>query len=128
MPNRPTSDNVGEFSIVRRRQGADTAGGASPVRMVTPSGTNALRGNALRVQPRLEFRREHVLQQALGPAGQLSEPQPVRRQRRRADLRKDKLFFFGNYEGFRQNQQVAQNYTIPADSDLLTGVFRYVAR
>ena len=26
---------------------------------------------------------------------------------------KDKLFFYGNYEAFRQKQQVAQNYTIP---------------
>ena len=37
-----------------------------------------------------------------------------------------KLFFYGNYEGFRQKQQTAQNFTIPASRDLLTGNFRYV--
>ena len=40
LPNRPTSDNVAEFSITTSVSGADAAGGATPVRMVTPSGTN----------------------------------------------------------------------------------------
>ena len=40
---------------------------------------------------------------------------------------RQKLFFYSNYEAFRQHQQAAQNYTIPVRSDLLTGNFRYVA-
>ena len=39
LPNRPTSDNVAEFSITTSVAGADAAGGATAVRMVTPSGT-----------------------------------------------------------------------------------------
>ena len=38
-----------------------------------------------------------------------------------------KLFFYANYEGFRQSTQTTQNFTIPARADLLTGNFRYVA-
>ena len=83
VPNRPTSDNVGEFSIVTTAQGVDNAGGASQVRMITPSGTNAF-GQRVRIQPPLALRREHLLQQAIEPARQLSQPESVRRQRRRS--------------------------------------------
>jgi hypothetical protein len=44
LPNRPTSDSVSEISITTSVSGAESAGGASAVRMVTPSGTNAFRG------------------------------------------------------------------------------------
>ena len=40
---------------------------------------------------------------------------------------KDKLFFFGHYEGFRQETGTEQNITIPANADFINGVFRYVA-
>src|SRR5882672_7589304 len=46
VPNRPTSDTVGEFSITTALSGADAAGGATAVRLITPSGTNRFRGNA----------------------------------------------------------------------------------
>ena len=45
LPNRPTSDNVAEFSITTSVSGADAAGGATSVRMVTPSGTNRFAGS-----------------------------------------------------------------------------------
>ena len=45
LPNRPTSDNVAEFSITTSVAGADAAGGATAVRMVTPSGTNRFSGS-----------------------------------------------------------------------------------
>src|SRR4029453_12768718 len=40
-------------------------------------------------------------------------------------VRANRVFFYVNYEAFRQRQQVAQNYTIPVRTDLLTGNFRY---
>ncbi len=46
LPNRPTSDNVAEFSITSSVSGADAAGGATAVRMITPSGTNRFTGSA----------------------------------------------------------------------------------
>jgi len=45
VPNRPTSDTVGEFTITTSVQGADAAGGATAVRLITPSGTNRFKGN-----------------------------------------------------------------------------------
>jgi hypothetical protein len=124
VPNRPTSDNVGEFSIVTTSQGVDNAGGASQVRMITPSGTNALRGNAYEYNRHSRFAANTFFNKRSNlPVSYLNRNQfggsvggPVR---------KDKLFFYTNYEAFRQKQQVAQNYTIPVRSDLLTGNFRY---
>ena len=38
VPNRPTPETVSELTIVTAAQGADAAGGATAVRLVTPSG------------------------------------------------------------------------------------------
>src|ERR671929_145936 len=42
-PNRPTSDTVSEFTITTAVPGAEAAGGATTVRMITPAGTNKFR-------------------------------------------------------------------------------------
>jgi carboxypeptidase family protein len=126
VPNRPTSDNVGEFSIVTTAQGADNAGGASQVRMITPSGTNSFRGNAYEYNRNSRFASNTFFNKRSNlPISYLNRNQfggsvggPIAR---------DKLFFYTNYEAFRQHQQAAQNYTIPVRSDLLTGNFRYVS-
>src|SRR4030095_14681028 len=44
-PNRPTSDPVVEFTITTAVPGANAAGGATTVQMITPAGTNKLRGD-----------------------------------------------------------------------------------
>ena len=86
LPNRPTSDNVAEFSITTAVAGADTAGGATTVRMVTPSGTNRLpeacsSSTATRSSPRIRSSTTRVAQ---GPeAG--TQSSPVRRSRRRTN-------------------------------------------
>src|SRR5262245_27955576 len=124
VPNRPTSDNVSEFSIVTTAQGADNAGGASQVRMVTPSGTNALRGNAYEYNRHSKFAENTYFNKKAGlPVSYLNRNQfggSVG-----GPLMRNTLFFYTNYEAFRQKQQVAQNYTIPINNDLLTGTFRY---
>ena len=126
VPNRPTADNVGEFSIVTTAQGVDNAGGASQVRMITPSGTNAFKGNAYEYNRNSRFATNTFFNKRSNlPISYLNRDQfggslggPVVR---------GKLFFYTNYEAFRQKQQSAQNYTIPARSDLLSGDFRYVS-
>ena len=126
VPNRPTADNVGEFSIVTTAQGADNAGGASQVRMITPSGTNSFKGNAYEYNRNSRFAENSFFNKRSNlPISYLNRDQfggsvggPVIR---------GKLFLYSNYEAFRQHQQLAQNYTIPVRSDLLTGNFRYVS-
>ena len=125
VPNRPTADTVGELTITTAVQGADAAGGATAVRLITPSGTNRFRGNAFGFNRSSRRGANSFFNERSGlPKPDLSRHQfgatlggPVVRNR---------LFFYSYYEGFRQRTQVTQNNVIPAHDDLLQGVFRYV--
>ncbi len=126
LPNRPTSDNVAEFSITTSVQGADSAGGASSVRMVTPSGTNKLRGSAFWQN------RDNALAANSFFNNKSGVPKPLLKQNQfggsvGGPILKDKLFFFGYYEGFRRKQAGAQNVTVAANADTFQGVWRYVS-
>jgi hypothetical protein len=125
LPNRPTSDNVAEFSITTSVSGADSAGGASSVRMVTPSGSNTFRGSVFTTRRDSDLASRTYFDQKAGNA----KPMLKRNQpggRLGGPVLKNKLFFFGYYEGWRQTTAGAQNVTIPANPDTLKGVFRYV--
>ena len=125
VPNRPTSDTVGELTIVTAVQGADAAGGATAVRLITPSGTNRFRGNAFGFNRTNRRASNSFFNERSGlPAPDLKRNQfggtlggPIVRNR---------LFFYTYFEGFRQRVEVAQNTVIPAHDELLQGVFRYV--
>jgi hypothetical protein len=126
LPNRPTSDNVAEFSITTAVAGADTAGGATTVRMVTPSGTNRFTGSVF------EFHRDakYSSNSFFNNASNVAKPALSRHQfggRVGGPIVRNRLFFFGNYEGFRQTTQTSQNIVIPANADFSQGVFRYAA-
>ena len=126
LPNRPTSDNVAEFTITTAVSGADTAGGATTVRMITPSGTNKFIGSVF------EFNRDakYSANAFFNNANNVAKPDLSRHQfggRIGGPILRNRMFFFFNYEGFRQTTQTSQNVVIPANDDLLNGVFRYVA-
>jgi hypothetical protein len=128
LPNRPNSDNVAEFSVTTSVSGADTAGGATTVRMITPSGTNKFTGSVF------EFNRDNALAANSffnnSAVPKVPKPELSRHQfggRVGGPIVRDKLFFFANYEGWRQETQFTRNLTIPKNDDLLTGAFRYVA-
>jgi hypothetical protein len=126
LPNRPTSDNVSEFTITTSVAGADTAGGASFVRMVTPSGTNQLRGSVYEFNRNTRFAANSFFNNSSG----VEKPDLSRNQfgaRAGMPLVRNRLFMFVNYEGYRQRTQVEQNLTIPANADFQNGVFRYAA-
>src|SRR5262245_30161988 len=105
VPNRPTADNVSEFSVVTNAQGADNASGASQVRMVTPSGTNAWKGNAYEYNRHSKFAENTYFNKKAGlPVSYLNRNQfggSVG-----GPLMRNTLFFYTNYEAFRQKQQV----------------------
>jgi Carboxypeptidase regulatory-like domain/TonB dependent receptor len=125
VPNRPTPETVGEMTIVTAAQGAEAAGGATAVRLVTPSGTNDFRGDVFGFNranrrasnsffneraglPAPDFRRSQF-------GGKLGGP-----------IIRNRLFFYGYYEALGQRSDVSQNTVIPAHDDFLQGVFRYV--
>ncbi len=123
--NRPTSDGIGEFTITTSNQGADAAGGASQVRLITPSGTNRFSGSIY------EFNRNSAVaaNNWFNNASNVGTPFLNRNQfggRLGGPIIKNKLFFFGYYEGLRQVTTAVKNNVIPVRDDFLTGVFRYV--
>ncbi len=125
VPNRPTSDTVGEFTITTAVQGADAAGGATAVRLITPSGTNQFRGNDF------AFNRDNsrAANSFFNKRSDLPKPELHRNQfggTLGGPIVRNRLFFYGYYEGSRRREQVTQNNAIPAHDDLLQGVFRYV--
>ncbi len=125
LPNRPTSDNVAEFTITSSVQGADAAGGATAIRMVTPSGTNKFRGSAFEQNRDNRFAANSFFNNKDGV------PKPPLKQNQYGvsvggPLRRDKVFFYGFYEGFNRKQAGAKNVTIPANPDTFQGIWRYI--
>lgn len=125
LPNRPTSDNVSEFTITSSVQGAEAAGGASAVRMVTPSGSNLFRGSAWWQNRDNALAANSFFNNQSGvPKAKLKQNQFGGRVG--GPILKDKVFFWASYEGFRREQAGPQNQTIAATPDLFQGVWRYV--
>ena len=125
LPNRPTSDNVAEFTISSSVAGADSAGGATSIRMVTPSGTNEFRGSAFEQNRDSRFAANSFFN------NKSAVPKPPLKQNQfgvsvGGPIIRNKVFFFGFYEGFRRKQAGAQNVTIPAFGDTFQGVWRYI--
>ena len=126
LPNRPNSDNVAEFSITSSVSGADAAGGATSVRMITPQGTNRFTGSIFEFNRDNKFAANAFFNNASVP--KTPKPELSRHQfggRVGGPIVRNKLFFFANYEGFRQTTQTSQNLIIPANADFFQGVFRY---
>ena len=126
LPNRPNSDNVAEFAITTSVSGADSAGGATSVRMVTPSGTNTFRGSVFEFNRDSKFAANSFFNNA---ATEVPKPELSRHQfggRLGGPILKNKLFFFANYEGFRQTTADGAEPDRAGQRRLLNGVFRYV--
>jgi hypothetical protein len=128
-PNRTTVAQVSEFSVTTQNGGADQQG-ASQVRLVTPSGTNALHGEIF------EFHRNDALgaNDFFNNLNGIDRPQLIRNQFGfaiggpvyvpKVYSGKDKLFFFGAYEGFRERtaEPVTRTVFTPAAR---AGIFQY---
>ena len=122
-------DAIREFNVLTDTYGAEygkRAGGQ--VVIVTQSGTNALHGSVF------EFLRNSALD-APGIFDQGTVP-PFRRNQFGGALggpiKKDRLFLFGNYEGYRQSLAVTNVSTVPDEQARLgflpdsTGVYKQV--
>ena len=103
-------DGVREFNVVQHTYGAEygkRAGGQ--VSIVTTSGTNQLHGDAFEFLRNSKLDARNFFDQAGIPpfkrnqfGGALGGP-----------LKKDKLFLFGNYEGFRQRLGISDVAVVP---------------
>ena len=106
---------IGEFQVLANTYTAQFAGNGAVVNATSRSGTNDLHGGAY------EFFRNNVLDARdivdLTPLGRPTSPPTFRRNQFGVDLggpiKKDKLFFFGNWEGLRESQATNIDISVP---------------
>ncbi len=116
---RQTQDSIEEFRVVTGGANADSGrSSGAQISMVTKSGTNAFHGGVYWYhRPTFTVANDWFNKQAEVANGQPNVPGKLLRNifgvAVGGPIKKDKLFFFGNYEGQRQaeNQQVIE--TVP---------------
>jgi len=125
IPNRIAVDQLAEITVTTSNASATVSGGGSHITMVTPSGTNQYHGSLYWYNRNSRFaandwfnnrdgiKKPFLNQNQFGAA--LGGP-----------IIKDKLLFYGNYEGLLLRQQTSQNRTI-LTTDARNGIFTYVA-
>ena len=123
-PNKILVGQVREMTLVTSNSNSAAAGGASQVNMVIPSGGNQFHGDALWYNRNNYFAANDWFNNQAGvPRSFLNQNQgggsvggPIRR---------DKLFFYSNYEGIRTRQQTPSTTQILTDT-ARQGIFKYI--
>jgi hypothetical protein len=125
-----TLDSVEEFRVTTTNYGADqgSAGGAQ-VSLVTKSGTNALHGSLYEYNRNSFFSaNDYFVKAAELASGQPNSPPKLNRNIFGASLggpiKKDRLFFFMNYEGYRDAEAISALRTVPTQT-LRDGIIQY---
>ncbi|HUI53564.1 MAG TPA: TonB-dependent receptor [Bryobacteraceae bacterium] len=124
-PNLLLDDQVAEFTISTSNTNPAFGSGSSQVTFITPSGTDSFHGTAF------WSNRNNALAANAWFNNQSNVAKPFLNQNQGGGsiggpIRKDKLFFYFNYEAFRLKQQSPQTRTI-LTSDAAQGIFTWVA-
>ncbi|HST10546.1 MAG TPA: carboxypeptidase-like regulatory domain-containing protein [Terriglobales bacterium] len=126
-----TLDSVQEFRVTTSNYNADQGNGSgAQVALITKSGTNAFHGSVY------EYHRNTVtsaadwlLRAAEARSGEPNKPDKLIRNifgvAVGGPIRKDRLFFFANYEGTRRREELSTVRTIPTPS-LCAGNIKYL--
>jgi len=126
-----TLDSVQEFRVTTTNYGSDQGGGSgAQVALVTKSGTNNFHGSLYEyTRNTITSANDFFIKQAELQSGESNQPLKLIRNIFGASLggpiKKDRLFFFGNYEGTRQSEQQSVVRIIPTPS-LCQGNISYV--
>jgi hypothetical protein len=129
-PNRTTVSGVAEFSVTTSNGDIDSSGSSS-VRLVTPSGTNEYHGEVYEYHRNDAFGANDFFNNLNG----VEKPQLIRNQfgfsvsgpviLPKLYNGKDKLFFFANYEGYRQRTSSGITTTVLTPL-ARQGIFTYI--
>src|ERR1700688_4703584 len=126
-----TQDSVQEFRVTTTNYGADQGqGSGAQVALVTKSGTNSLHGSVYEyLRNTITSANDYLVKQSELNIGLPNKPLQLNRNIFGVSIggpvRKDKLFFFANYEGTREREQQRAERVIPTPS-LCQGIFQYV--
>jgi hypothetical protein len=122
-PNKLLLGQVRQMSVVTANPNAAAPGGATETALSTPSGTNVFTGELLWYNRNNEFAANDWFNNQAG----VNTPQLNQNQYGGGiggPIRKDKLFFYANYEGVRTHEQIGVDDTVltPAARQ---GIFTY---
>jgi len=126
-----TQDSVQEFRVTTTNYGADQGqGSGAQVALVTKNGTNTLHGSLYEyLRNTITSANDYLVKQSQLRIGLPNKPLQLNRNifgvSVGGPLRRDKMFFFTNYEGTRKREQKGAERVIPTPS-LCQGVFQYV--
>jgi hypothetical protein len=126
-----TQDSVEEFRVTTTNYGADQGqGSGAQVALVTKSGTNAFHGSAYEyLRNTVTSANDYLVKQSELNIGLPNKPLQLNRNIFGVSIggpvRKDRLFFFVNYEGTREREQQRAERVIPTPS-MCQGNFRYL--
>ena len=126
-----TQDSVQEFRVTTTNYGADQGqGSGAQVVLVTKSGTNTFHGSAYEnLRNTITSANDYLVKQSELNIGDPNKPLKLNRNIFGASvggpLRKDRLFFFTNYEGTREREEQRAERVIPTPS-MCQGIFRYL--
>jgi hypothetical protein len=122
-PNLLLADQVAEMTITTSNTNPAFGNGASQITMVTPSGTNQFHGGLF----------EHNRNSAFGANTWFNNQSGVKKPflnlnqlggKIGGPIKKDKIFFYANFEAYRQHQQSAATRTL-LTPDAANGIFTY---
>jgi hypothetical protein len=126
-----TQDSIEEFRVTTTNYGADQGqGSGAQVALVTKGGTSTFHGSAYEyIRNTITSANDYLVKQSQLNIGAPNKPLQLNRNIFGASLggpfRKDRLFFFANYEGTRRREQEPAERVIPTPS-MCQGIFRYV--
>jgi Carboxypeptidase regulatory-like domain/TonB dependent receptor len=111
IPGKFTIEQVSELTVTSSNANAGIGGGAAQIIQVAPSGTNALHGTAYWYNRNNKFAANDWFSSRDGvPVAFLNQNQLGASVGGR--IIKDKLFYYGNYEAFRNHQQSPRNRAV----------------
>jgi len=110
----PSIDNIQEFKIEQTGSSAAFGNGGTFVNIISRSGTNQLHGTVFEFLRNNAFDARNYFDQGAAPAFHQNQfgasvGGPIRR---------NKMFFFGNYEGFRETQPTTVYSRVPTARQL----------
>jgi hypothetical protein len=126
-----TQDSVQEFRVTTTNYGADQGqGSGAQVALVTKGGTNSFHGSAYEnLRNTITSANDYLVKQSELNIGAPNKPLQLNRHIFGAAVggpfRKDRLFFFTNYEGTREREQQRAERVIPTPQ-MCQGNFRYL--
>ena len=123
-PMRTTIDQISEITVSTSNASAAIGGGASQMVLSTKSGSNTFHGCGVLVQPQQRAGGQRLVQQPgrRDPQTFLDLNQPGAALG--GHIIKDKLFFYTNYELYRNKRQASYLRTVLTDS-ARNGIFTY---